>query len=819
MKARLAFLTKNITVVGSLVAMLIVATFLTGCTKNLSSNNIAVIEDDNSLYSDVLKQALPTHLIENSYNSPYYHLEKGIISEAFDTQAVGALKTGIANYWYPQYLATVIIAINRDLTNISVTTWEDLFYIDEKVALYDLNHNVQMFMGAMSYGLEGPNYTLKKGIHLLETLHDNNLLEINSFDAPVIIAYDYQAVSLIEKGLNLDVIVPRDGTITYEKGLLSNVPLKLNDDINELLINSNLRTIDKQNNNSLYPNNLDYSTAVKVADYDHFAKTNQNAYRLIERQALNKKLFMSIGNREHILFAMISMMIVVIWTASIMRKSTQKMIRYSALSLGILLNVWILVRLIKYQIDLPTTFTRYLWYSFYLFQLLIPIILLWMAWSIDKPKDQYSPPKWLRLFSIVLIILIIFVFTNDIHGLVLNLDLTSLDWDINYSYGMGYYVVLFVSMMGLSLVFIILITKSLKNPSKLSFVFPSVIFIFFIIYTYKYINRDPFIYETDLTIITGMFTMLMFEACMYSGLIPKNTKYIKLFEQSPLKMQIINKDKEVVFKSPSATLHSKKMYEKAIAFSPFGIIQDNQYLLFANPIAGGYSVWEEDISKLFKLHKEIQHSSQMLVEANSILLKEEEIKRRATEEYAKNKLIVELESEISYSINQMSKMIQNLSNSKTLKRDTSRLALMMCYIKRRSNLFFKQKESYVVQSEKLILYIEELSEIAKYLNAKITILHNIKGDIQTRHTIIFYNLFYSIIELASHTNEHYIIEYLEDEKELTMRILASNGILILQDNLKFINYVSDAGGNFVVKDLDDMTSISISFLKDGAEYA
>ncbi len=774
--------------------------------------------DDYSLYPGAIKEMLATFNIDQSESKPYYILNDGGITEAFDTQAIGALEAGIAKYWYPQYLATVVIGVDRDQTDIQVTSWDDLFAAQEEVGISDTPENLQMLTAAMSYGLEGENYTLTKTIQVLSSLYDNNHLKVNSFESPIIICYDYQAASLIEEGRNIEIIIPEDGTYTYEKGLLSNEKLNFQGDVDKLLIGANLRLLDGQGNPALYPDEIQYRPGIRVNDYEYFAKFTENVESKIERRVFDSRLYMSIDNREHIFFALIYIIVVTIWEAALLHRTIQKGVSYAAFFTGIVLIGWILVRLIKYQVEAIPTLGRYLWYSFYIFQLSLPLVLLWMAWAIDKPENQIFPPKWWRMIGILVGILIIFVFTNDLHGFVLDLDLTRPDWGSNYSYGFGYYIILFVCGINLFTFFAILVQKSIKNARKKSFIFPIGIFVLFIIYNYKYITRDPFVYQTDLTIITGVFTMLMFESCIWSGLIPVNTKYIDIFTRSPLKMQIINKDSVVEIASTSSRPLDKELLDKLIASSPMPLWQDN-FLIFANPIPGGYAVWEEDVSKLYQLNREVQESTQMLIEANAILAEEEKIKRTISHRSVKKDLMDQLEGEIAESLKLLSAMIEKLPRSENHPRETTSIALLLCYIKRRCNFFFQEKEKETIDINELILYIDELSEITHYYNVQIVTLNEIKGQLPIRYATLFYDFSYLMADLAVNKKLSYSIQNIEIKDEFfKMGFLASKDLGGFQIDTRFVAAIEGVKGKITIKKLEDTIGISISFPKGGGRY-
>lgn len=801
-----------------LVALL--STIFFSVLVNASNDDLVQYHhDDYSNYPRVIKQALPNFRVKKMDYAACYILDSGASAEVFDTQAKGSLESGIAKYWYPHYLATVIIAIDRDQTNVVIRGWNDMFEAQQEVSLLETPTNMHMLLAAMAYGLEGENYNLSTSIKHLTSLQENNKLRFNQFESPITVAYDYQAAKLIEEGRNLEIIVPKEGTYSYEKGLLSNQVLLFEAGIENLLLEANLRLLNGQANHLVYPSEIAYGPAVLVHNIDHFVSVTQNANRLIERQVLQSKIYMSIDNREHLMFALVFIIIVTIWTVFVMRRSMQRGVSYAAFFTGLILNGWTLVRLIKYQVLGIPILTRYLWYAFYIFQLTLPLVILWMAWAIDKPKNQTLPPKWWRVLAIFIGLLILLVFTNDLHGYVFHLNLSDPDWDINYTYGLGYYTVLFVSMANIFAAFVIMILKSIKSPRRNSFIFPMIIFILFGVYNYQYIMRVPLIYETDVTIVTGIFAMLMFESCIRAGLIPVNTRYIDLFTCSPLKMQILNLQNEVALASASASPLNQNMLDRVLTSSPLPIIHDNNSILFANSIPGGYTIWEEDISKLHRLRSEIQESTQMLMEANALLAEEEKLKRTFSERSAKKQLMEQLEAEISLSIQELSTMIEDLPKAKDYTKETTRIALLLSYIKRRSYLFFQEKETDSISMSVLLDCMNELSDIAQYAQVKVAIINEIQGVIPIRNATLFYDLLYVIIDLVVQTNCPYVIQHFEeDDQTIIMRLLPSETLGLFEIERKLQEAIRLAQGNMTIKDVDDTVGISLSFIKGGAKH-
>jgi hypothetical protein len=161
-------------------------------------------------------------------------------------------------------------------------------------------------------------------------------------------------------------------------------------------------------------------------------------------------------------------------------------------------------------------------------------------------------------------------------------------------------------------------------------------------------------------------------------------------------------------------------------------------------------------------------------------------------------------------------MIEELEHSENHSMETTRLALLLCYIKRRCNLFFKEQELLKTESDVLIIYIDELCEIAKYSGVQIVTVKEVKGDIPTRYTTLFYDFFYTMADIALQKGCPYIIVDIGSEDELiSMRLLPSIDIGALKTELRLLEAIAKAKGKIVRKEIEDTIGISISFPEGG----
>ena len=122
------------------------------------------------------------------------------------------------------------------------------------------------------------------------------------------------------------------------------------------------------------------------------------------------------------------------------------------------------------------------------------------------------------------------------------------------------------------------------------------------------------------------------------------------------------------------------------------LLRDSDTQLHAIPVHNGMAVWQEDISQLNRLKKEIQNVQSRLEAANNLLQEEEEIKKRLMAAETKRDLFEQLNCDIEHRITALSREIEKLPETGCPKGTTAYIALCLCHIKRRCNLFFLDRQ-------------------------------------------------------------------------------------------------------------------------------
>ena len=129
------------------------------------------------------------------------------------------------------------------------------------------------------------------------------------------------------------------------------------------------------------------------------------------------------------------------WGISVSKRVIQIRVRRQLMLVAFLFVFWLLVREFKFRYVLSPDIIRYLWYSYYIPILLIPLIAFFVSLSLGR-EENYKAPKWTALFIIPTVAFILTVLTNDFHELVFDFP-SGLQFrtEENYEYGVTFYII------------------------------------------------------------------------------------------------------------------------------------------------------------------------------------------------------------------------------------------------------------------------------------------------------------------------------------------------------------------------------------------
>ena len=740
--------------------------------------------------------------------------------EAYDVQAANSA----AGHWYPLTLETVVIAIDRSRTDMAVATWSDLYAADVSVSLpNDVPVQRRLTGAALCYGLEGDDFGLEAAARLLKSLSRSGRLEFDDDAAPIQICFDSDAAARIRKGEDVEIVVPAEGTLTYVKGLLSEQPLDLPEGYKRALLDSGLRLTDGRCDETIYPPPESYAPAASLTD-DPLLLTRVNTVtqgwrRMMNRQIQHIWLYSGADLREDVLFAVLVLVVAAIWVESMMRRCQQENIRRVIFILSLFLIGWIFIRYWKWQIDDETTLGRYLWFSYYQFEMILALGLLRIASLIGTGSGDKGAPKWFGALCAYSLILGGLILTNDLHGLMFRLDLSQAGWSSTGVYGYGPIYFLFTATILAELIggIVLMFIKVKHSPLRFGFIAPLVFTAVLVTYIVGYDRNIPFFAKSDITLVLCLFALIFMELCIRTGQMPVNTHYRVLFQNAGLNLQITDGAGSSVIASKDAESLSKDQWS---ALDGKDAVQEGENTLIRkNKVSGGFAVWREDVSAVNRLQKDIEISNREIETANALLSGEARSKEQAARNHTRLALYNVFEKDIAPHEKRLAELLAGTS-SDHVKYDESmkKAAIITCYIKRRSyflSMVLEDKTS--VPYHEFVVYIDEMAELARLAGVLCLTYCSLTDKIRLSQAMLFYDFWASLLEWAvSGYSDGIILQTIVEDGWVIMRLRASDAALryALPDDVA-VKAGAEGGVYEKTSDAENLAVLRLSFPAEG----
>ena len=787
--------------------ILLLCLLLAGCSVETSEGHLVPVAEGSREYSSALDPFLPGYTLREAEDTLYGELSQGNPVACFDVQAVPAMARGVGRYWYPHVSATVVLAVDRTRTDAVVTGWNSLRENRVPVGMSSTSIVRNMLvLGALSYGLNPKDPSKREALDFLEHLCQNGGFELEGSDAPILLCLDYEAAAWNRSGGTYEIIVPVEGTLTYRMGLLSDVPLTLEPGLDETLLSAGLPLADGERPTD-FPGDYRPARTLSEEDYGWFLELTGDSSRDLRRQVFHTRLYTTADMREHILSALFLSAAILLWKGTVSHRMMRRDVRRVVSLLSWLTVGWLLLRLFKYQQLTEGTLTRMCWYGYYLFQLALPVALLYLTEILDRAEGEkrLAHPLWPPLVCYVLSVLL--VLTNDLHRLVFRFDLEG-NWASDYSYGLGYWLMIAFSLLFFVLAVVKLLYKGRKSAYWGGKLFSLLFCGGLIFYVIAYVYRVPLAWESDITVNICILSVLFFETVLHAGLVPVNIQYQRLFAFAPISLTILDENGRTVLSSRSAHPISRSIWKRLLMDMEQPLLRDSNTQLHAIPVRSGMAVWQEDLSRINRLKREIQDVQDRLEAANRLLREEGEIKKRLMTVEANRSLFEQLDRDMEQRVASLTRLIKTLPKTDKPKGLTAYITLCLCHIKRRCNLFFLARQGELLPGDELELYLDELAELARYAGLQTLIRCGQKETLEIRSAALCYDYAFETISWALKETASPLMGYLESEgSDLVFRFLPGGDPTQWHFSEELITSVSAMGGQIACKDLDDAFGI------------
>ena len=382
------------------------------------------------------------------------------------------------------------------------------------------------------------------------------------------------------------------------------------------------------------------------------------------------------------------------WVIYLEKHVVHKKMRRCLTAIGCLMVFWFFVRTVKFHILHDPLGEHVCWYLYYIPMILIPVLGLAAAMFFGE-KDEEKTVRRIKILLTVAVVLIVSVFTNDLHQMVFHFAKQPPFSDNDYSYGILFMVIQGWMLICLTGMEIILLRKS-RIPGKKQFWLPIIPGILLLGWNIGNIFRLPFIqtFAGDMTAVCCLLMAAIYQGCILCGLIQTNNRYFELFQTSGgLDAEITDYSFQRYYHSGDFPQLSPELRSMIVNRS---FVQEQGIRINHIPIRGGHLFWSEDISVLLDQYQDIREQQEELTARNRLLKKtyQKEAERRKAEE--QNRLLNMIQSQTAGQLELLSQLMDELEKTESRERYNwilGKIVVVGTYLKRRKNLVLTQHTS------------------------------------------------------------------------------------------------------------------------------
>ena len=435
------------------------------------------------------------------------------------------------------------------------------------------------------------------------------------------------------------------------------------------------------------------------------------------------------------------------WGISVQTRIIQTQVRRYLLVIAGLMLLWLTLRTVKYN-TYHMTAERFLWYGYYLPMLFIPVLAVLVALSLGKPEN-YRLPKWTHFLYLPSALLFLLVLTNDLHQLVFFFP-TGVLSTREYDYGIGCYVVLAWMVLCAAAALVIILAKCRIPQSRRYLWLPVVPFALALGYCAAYIKGVYWVWllAGDLTVSMCLIITAIFESCIQCSLIQSNTHYAELFHASTIGALITDRDFSVACAAENArSVDSQTLM--AAAESP--VVTADGIRISEAPIRWGHVFWEDDISPMLAVLKELDATREELQSYGSILQAEnaQKARRKKLEEQERlYRAMQEKAAAPAVRLSNLAKTLQGVQDADAARFLLWKMTVIGAYLKRRSNLIFLADRDGMVPVSEVALCLNESMDNLRLHVRRCASRLDFEGELRLETAAALYDFFEAAIELA-----------------------------------------------------------------------
>ncbi|AEF82793.1 histidine kinase N-terminal 7TM domain-containing protein [Leadbettera azotonutricia] len=633
-------------------------------------------------------------------------------SVVYETAGIPLSSIYKGSVFRPEFTATAVIAVKGGAAS-GITGWKSLLSGDYPVSLdIKFRPNLEYLVMAIAAGLDtqpgskaAGSYT--QAIALLKELKKQGRLSENNAEAPVAITFDYRARRAAAAQQAVAIVVPEEGTLSYTVGIFSPSGAAALSEVDQSRL---------VKEGYLLPGQMPGKAIDDISEFNNALPGIRGAY---SRQVLGEQLFSTATYQEHLFSYFAFILMLTAWSCSFYYRIGEGETRRQFLAVSALLLFWVTLRMIKIE-AFNGDLVRYLWYLFYIPMIFIPLLLFRIGLSIGDLLNGKNKKTWQGVYRFsfwLSVLLLLMVFTNDLHQLVFSFH-KGVDYFEIYGYGVFYYIIAF-RVFCFVIAFVIIAVVSTWKKIRVPLIPMALVFCFFIFCNVGYVLYIPVIRISEITLTYSFSALAFIEIALQSRLIPNNIKYGRLFRSAPCSVQIFSgfalaqgRAIKPEYKTAAAGILPAAFFEqlkKMDSKSPQSIVvpgtENIRYDTY--PITGGIAVAGINLDKIVTLTATLKEYNKQLEEQNIRLHAAEHIKRETAEVKHKHAVYAAIDQILKEKSHELQKLLDLSEDPGDGEKKSALIRLMVNYCKRRSGLAIACAGGEKVHIADLSIILEE----------------------------------------------------------------------------------------------------------------
>ncbi len=404
--------------------------------------------------------------------------------------------------------------------------------------------------------------------------------------------------------------------------------------------------------------------------------------------------------------------------------------------------LWLFLRTVKYRFFSGDTVTRYLWYLYYVPQILAPLFSLFAALQLGRREGAAFSRRWYLLF-IPAALLIGGILSNDLHQLAFRSVPGAATLQADYTHGWMYYLAM-TWIVGLLLATGIIVYRKCRISESRRYAWvPLCAFLSGIVLcALSFANTYTFHKMPECFCLTFA---AFWESCLQVGLIPTNGYYRYFFSESTVAAQIVDGQGRPVYRAQNAPDLTAGQLDAAAREA---ILLNADTRLQSAPVQDGRVYWVEDISKINRIQAQLAEINARLSEENELIQAENELKRQRAQIEEKNRLMDEMIALVQPQLLQINRLLEEENAQALNVQNLKQVCLLGAYVKRRVNLALICDQKTVVPVDELAHCIRESLTYLTQYGAVCALHQEGKGSVSSRDVQTAYDFFEDCLEAA-----------------------------------------------------------------------